>query len=105
MHGDTQSDVVSVAEKLRDAVLQFFRSLNRDIEEINDDTDLIRHTGATSDDGLDFAIDLEDILGVGIPKDFNPFVHPNGKRGMKFRELVAHAEQFIAAGTGGQHGG
>ena len=93
--------VVSVAEKVKKALVAFFRSLGRDIDEINDDTDLIRNTGANSDEGIDFAIDLAEALGADVPKEFNPFVHPSGKKGMKFRELVEHAERFVAAEKGG----
>src|SRR5688572_7849396 len=91
---------VSVADNVRKALLDFFNSLGREINEINDDTDLIRNTGAASDEGVDFAIDLADVLGVEVPHEFNPFVHPSGRRGMSFRELVEHAERFVAAGRG-----
>ena len=95
--------VVSMPEKVKKALVDFFGSLGRVIDPINDDTDLIRGTGASSDEGVDFVLDLVDVLGVDIPDDFNPFVHPSGKRGMKFRELVKHAEHFVAASTGGNH--
>lgn len=93
--------LVPVSATVRKALVDFFRSLNREIDEINDDTDLIRGTGATSDEGVDFAIDLASELGADVPKAFNPFVHPSGNRGMKFRELVEHAERFVAERKGG----
>lgn len=95
---------VPVSEKVKKALVDFFGSLGRDIDEINDDTDLIRGTGASSDEGVDFALDLVDKLRVEVPENFNPFVHPSGERGMKFRELVEHAERFVAASKGGDHG-
>lgn len=103
MSENTPFAVVSVPEKVKTALVDFFRSLGRDIDPINDDTDLIRGTGASSDEGVDFALDLVDALGVDVPDDFNPFVHPTGKRGMRFQELVKHAEHFVAVGTGGDH--
>jgi hypothetical protein len=105
MAGHAPFTVVSVAEKVKKALVDFFKSLGRDIDEINDDTDLIRNTGANSDEGIDFAIDLSEVLGSDVPKEFNPFVHTSGKRGMKFQELVEHAERFTAAQKGGGHGG
>ncbi|MDB5318502.1 MAG: hypothetical protein JWN40_133 [Phycisphaerales bacterium] len=96
--------MVSVTDKVKKALVDFFRGLGRDIDEINDETDLIESTGASSDEGVDFAIDLADVLGSEVPDDFNPFVHPSGKRGMKFRELVEHAERFVRASKGGDHG-
>lgn len=89
--------LVSVPEKVKMALVDFFRSLGRDIDPINDDTDLIQDIRASSDEGVDFVLDLVDVLGVDVPDDFNPFVHPSGKRGMKFRELIKHAEHFVAA--------
>src|SRR5258706_14533455 len=100
MKGHAPFAVVSVSEQVKKALVGFFRTLGRDIDDINDDTDLIRGTGASSDEGIDFALDLVDTLHAAVPEDFNPFVHPSGKRGMKFRELVEHAERFVAASKG-----
>lgn len=97
MNNEASNSATAISDKVRNALTDFFRSLNRELErEIDDDTDLIDGTGATSDEGIDFAIDLGDALGVDVPNDFNPFVHPSGNRGMTFRELVKHAERFIA---------
>ena len=90
--------VVDVPSAVKNALVGFFKSLGRDVPAINDDTNLITGTGASSDEGVDFAIDLADALGVHVPHKFNPFVHESGRRGMKFRELVEHAERFVAAG-------
>ena len=105
MSDDAFANITPVAQTVRKAVLEFFHSLGRDVGEINDDTNLIRGTGASSDEGVDFAIDLSDVIGVEVPHDFNPFVHPSGERGMKLRELVEHCEQFLAAKKGVTHGG
>ncbi len=82
----------------------FMEGVGRDIEELDDSTDLITGTGATSDEGVDFAIDLSDALGADVPHDFNPFVHESGKRGMKFGELVERAKKFVAARKEEAHG-
>jgi hypothetical protein len=97
--------VVDVPHAVKESLRQFFRSLGRDIPEINDDTDLIEAMGASSDEGVDFAIDLSDAIGVEVPYDFNPFVHASGRRGMKFRELVEHSKAFVSAIQEESHGG
>lgn len=95
---------VAVSEKVKTSLVDFFRSLGRDIDEITDDTDLIRGTGASSDEGVEFAIDLSDVLGVEVPNNFNPFVHSSGQRANNFRELVQHAERFVATSKENGHG-
>jgi hypothetical protein len=96
--------VINVSHTVKSALVKFLQSLGRDIPEINDDTDLIRATRATSDEGVDFAIDLSEVLGVEVPHDFNPFVHRSGRRGMKFHELVESAEGFVSSATEARHG-
>jgi hypothetical protein len=82
---------------VKNCLRNFFTSLGRDVPEFEENTDLIEGTGACSDEGVDFAIDLQEALGVEVPNDFNPFVHESGRRGMRYRELVRHAERFVAA--------
>lgn len=89
------------AETVRSALADFLLSIGRTVPDFTNNTDLIAATEATSDEGVDFAIDLQDVLGVDVPTDFNPFVHESGKRGRKFSELVASARQFVSEGTGG----
>lgn len=83
-----------MSDVVKSALVEFFRGLGRDIEELDDETDLIKGTGATSDEGVDFAIDLSDALGVNVPNNFNPFVHPSGHRAMKLRELIEYASRL-----------
>jgi hypothetical protein len=97
--------VVDVSETVKESLRRFFKSLGRDVPEINDDTDLINATGASSDEGVDFAIDLSDAIGVEVPHNFNPFVHESGHRGMKVRELVEHSKTFVSALQEKSHGG
>ena len=87
--------VVNVSETVKTALAEFFRGLGREIDTLDDETDLIKGTGATSDEGVDFAIDLSDVLGVDVPNSFNPFVHPSGRRAMKLGELIEHANRFV----------
>jgi len=87
--------VVDVPEAVKAALVEFFRGLGRDIDDLDGETDLIKGAGATSDEGVDFAIDLSDVLGVPVPNSFNPFVHPSGRRGMNLRELIGCADRFV----------
>lgn len=93
-------ELAQITEITSQTLREFFRSLGREIDEINADTNLITGTGASSDEGVDFAIDLSDALGVPVPDSFNPFVHESGKRGMKFSELVEHAREFVRRARG-----
>ena len=89
----SQTPIASLVERsLRD----FMTGMGRDVPELTADTDLIRATGATSDEGVDFAIDLSDAVGTDLPADFNPFVHESGERGMRFGELVARVTTFLS---------
>ena len=54
--------------------------------------------------GIDFAIDLSNILAADIPNDFNPFVHPSGHRAMKLRELIEYAGRFVSTTKEAGHG-
>jgi len=88
---------VDVPERVKKSLEQFFETLGREIPTINDDTDLIRDLSATSDEGVDFAIDLCETLGGHVPNHFNPFVHESGRRGMRFRELAEWSVNFVSA--------
>jgi hypothetical protein len=83
----------SVGDVVEGALRDFLTGLGRDVPEFADTTDLIRATGCTSDDGIDFALDLEE-RGFDVPKDFNPFVHESGNRGMRLGELVERVGRF-----------
>lgn len=84
-----------IPERVLQCLKEFFLGLGRDVPVLDNDTDLLAGTGASSDEGVDFAIELEDALGVPVPNDFNPFVHVSGRRGMLCQELISHARQFI----------
>ncbi|MCI0631250.1 MAG: hypothetical protein L0Y44_11425 [Phycisphaerales bacterium] len=93
-----------VAEIVRSTLIDFFESLDREIPDLRDESDLLTDTEASSDEGVDFAIDLSDALGVEVPNDFNPFVHESGRRGRKFGELVHWAERFVSNTKESSHG-
>lgn len=78
----------------------FLRSIGHEVPEPTDELDLVRDLGLESDQGLDFALDLEDALECKLPEDFNPIVHVSGKRGMRLRELVRWIESYIESRGG-----
>jgi len=86
--------------QLRNALNDFLDTIGRDTTVIDDETDLICDLGLESDQGLDLVLDLETVLGVGLPADFNPIVHPSGTRGMKFRELAEWVHKHMSAQGG-----
>lgn len=59
-------------------------------------TDLIRDLGLTSDEGVDFVLDLCDSFAFEFPTDFNPFVHDDGRRGRRLDEMVRAVEQLLS---------
>jgi hypothetical protein len=58
-------------------------------------TDLIRDLGLTSDEGVDFVLDLCDSFEFEFPSDFNPFVHDDGRRGRRLDEMVGVVERLL----------
>ena len=97
--------LISVSETVKSALDQFLRSSGHEIPDLGGETDLLSEGAISSDEGVDFAIDLSDALGIEVPHDFNPFVHESGHRGRKFRELVEWAERFVANAKENNHAG
>jgi hypothetical protein len=55
----------------------------------------MRDLGLSSDEGVDFVLDLCEEFKFDFPKDFNPFVHGSGCRGRKLGEMVNAALSFV----------
>ncbi|MBI1247131.1 hypothetical protein GC197_04725 [bacterium] len=91
---------VSIREQILDCLKRFLEATGRSEKPLNDDTNLIRGLGFVSDEGIDFALDLSEELGLDLPHDFNPFVHPTGHRGMRLGELVKLVEGYAATSGG-----
>ena len=85
-------------ESIKECLVTFLRSLDKEFDQINDDTDLIAGLGLKSDEGLELSLDLEDALDCSLPDGFNPAVHPTGTRGMRFGELTIALLEFVSAG-------
>ena len=73
----------------------FLDSTGRAGAEFGDRTNLIRDLGLSSDEGVDFVLDLCDALDVDLPEDFNPFVHESGRRGLRVSEMISRVENLV----------
>jgi acyl carrier protein len=76
---------------------QFLQSTGRGSVVLSDRTHLTRDLGLSSDEGVDFVLDLCDALGVDLPGDFNPFVEESGRRGRRVGQMVKAVLSFVPA--------
>lgn len=54
----------------------------------------------SSDEGVDFVLDLCNALRVELPQDFKPFIHESGDCGRRVSEMIERVEHLVAnAGT------
>ncbi|MEM1010633.1 MAG: hypothetical protein AAGI46_00265 [Planctomycetota bacterium] len=90
-----------VSSRLKSCICDFMEMSGHPVPDLDDDVDLLHTTEASSDEGVDLALEISEALGSDVPHDFNPLVHPNGKRGMKFGELVRFAQKWVAPATEG----
>lgn len=86
----------TVEERIRRQLGNFLlRSDIRDVE-IRATTDLIKDTGLTSLQGLEFVLELCDEFDFNFSADFNPFVDDERRRGQTFHGLVKVVERHLA---------
>jgi predicted aconitase len=96
----TQAELRQIAQ---DSLVQFLASRHHDAVELTDDTDPISGLGLKSEDGVDWACDLE-ALGIEVPTKINPFVvdgqHPRPRR---FGEIVQLLYGYVEHGEGARN--
>lgn len=85
-----------IGGRIRRKFTSFLKSIGHDTPVISDQTNFIRDLDLTSDQGVDFVLDLCEEFDVEFPLDFNPFVHDSGYRGRRFGELVAYVTTFLS---------
>lgn len=85
----TSTTIRSTAER---CLRQFLDSTGRTDKEFRDDTSLINGLGLSSDEGVDFVLDICEALRVELPADFNPFVHESGERSLNVSEMLDRIE-------------
>jgi acyl carrier protein len=86
----------TVEDRVRRQLGSFLSKSNIRGVEIRATTDLIKDTGLTSLQGLEFVLDLCDEFDFNFPPDFNPFVDDERRRGQTFQGLVKAVERNLA---------
>jgi acyl carrier protein len=87
----------TVEDRVRRQLGSFLlESETRDVE-IRVTTDLIKDTGLTSLQGLEFVLDLCDEFDFDFPAHFNPFVDDERQRGQTFDGLVKAIERHLTS--------
>jgi hypothetical protein len=87
---------VTQDERVRSCLREFLQSTGR-TGEFADSTYLTRDLGLKSDEGVDFVLDLCDEFKREFPGDFNPFVHPSGRRGLRVVEMISAVLSHLPA--------
>lgn len=75
--------------RILDCLGRFLQSTGRHDVRLSDSTHLTQHLGLKSDEGVDFVLDLCNEFDFELPESFNPFVHADGKRGLRVGEMVS----------------
>lgn len=89
-----------VRSKALNTIGTFLSNVGKEPRPVELGDDLHKDVGLTSDEGVLLVMDLEDQLGVKLPKDFNAVVHDSGTRGRKFSELVEKLEELCESAGG-----
>jgi len=91
------STLIEGREAVVECLRRFLKSTGRPAIELSDRTRLIADLGLSSDEGVDFVLDLCDAFKFDFPTDFNPFVDQTGRRGLQLREMVNAVLSFVPA--------
>ena len=86
----------SIRQRVERCVRKFASGSGHDAANLDDQTDLARGLGMSSDEGLDLVLDLCEEFHFDFPRDFNPVVHDTGKRGRRLGELVHRVEGMLS---------
>ncbi|MFN0132736.1 MAG: hypothetical protein ACKVW3_09445 [Phycisphaerales bacterium] len=86
----------SIRQRVERRVEKFASSARHESVKLDEQTDLARGLGLSSDEGLDLVLDLCEEFDFDFPRDFNPVVHDTGRRGRRLGELVHSVEQMLS---------
>jgi len=78
----------STRERVLDCLRRFLKSTGRPSARLLGTMSLTRDLGLKSDEGVDFVLDLCKEFDFSFAGSFNPFVSPDGKRGLKIDEMI-----------------
>ena len=84
-------------ERVRARLSKFIEGSGVEAPALAPDTDLLKGLGLSSDQGVEFVLDLCEEFDFDFPKDFNPLVHASGKRGREFRELISDIDTMMSS--------
>lgn len=98
------SNSESVRQRVERCVRKFAVTAGHSADRLDDQTDLARGLGLSSDEGLDLVLDLCEEFDFDFPRDFNPVVHETGTRGRRLGELILKVEAMVS-GKEVIHGG
>ena len=84
-------------DRVQELFQDFLDSTGRVGVKIHDDMHFKNDLGLSSDEGVDFALDLCDGFKTEFPLDFNPFVADTGRRFRKLKDLVEAVEDLLSA--------
>lgn len=87
-------------EEVRDSVIKSLRVIvgNRDIPDIDEQTDPIRGLCLDSKDGVDLAWMLSEALNYNIPDKINPLVDDERQRARRVGEITDLVFQLLSKG-------
>ena len=83
--------------RILNCLKRFIKSTGREHVDLRERSNLIQQVGMTSDEGVDFVLDLCKEFAFEFPNDFNPFIEADGRRGRTVRELIAAVESQLRA--------
>lgn len=86
----------SVQSTVRRCLREFLDSTGRAGEDFGENTNLTRGLGFSSDEGIDFVLELCDALRIELPEDFNPFIHESRNRGRLVSEMIKQVESYVS---------
>lgn len=86
----------SIEDRVHACLTRFVQGCGVAVPVLKPNTDLHGGLGLTSDQGVEFVLDLCEEFSFDFPKEFNPVVHDSGKRGRKVQELVAEVERMLS---------
>jgi acyl carrier protein len=85
--------------KVEQTIRVFLVSKGHFVGKLDASSNLVADLGLESDEGLDLALEFEDVLGIQIPSDVNPIINEKKNRGSTVGELVSTLQSFVTHGS------
>lgn len=85
--------------KVEQTIRAFLASKGLSVGRLDASSNLIAELGLESDEGIDLALEFEDVLGIQIPSDVNPIINELKHRGSTIGELVSNLQTYVTNGS------